>query len=275
MRQVMLIAEKELRDGMRNRWVLAVTALLAAFALTLAFLGAAPTGTVKADALAVTVVSLSSLSIFLLPLIALLLSFDAIVGELERGTLGAAAGLSGGALAGGAGQVRRPCRASWRSRPASATAPAGAAVALASDSRRLGGVRAAVASSVLLGAAFIAIGYVVSALVRDRGHRGGARDRRVAGLRADLRHGAARRAGCRSGAQHWRRFGRTWLLLFNPADAYRMLNLAGTPGARLFSGMAGLAGDVRLSAAALAGALALWVAVPLAAAIGLFARRQI
>src|SRR5579875_784943 len=88
MRQALLIAAKELRDGLRNRWVLAVTALLAAFALTLAFLGAAPTGTVKADALDVTVVSLSSLSIFLLPLIALLLSFDAVVGEMERGTLG-------------------------------------------------------------------------------------------------------------------------------------------------------------------------------------------
>ena len=36
MRQVIIIAGKELRDGMRNRWVLATTALLAALALTLA-----------------------------------------------------------------------------------------------------------------------------------------------------------------------------------------------------------------------------------------------
>src|SRR5215471_20024708 len=87
MRQVMLIAGKELRDGLRNRWVLAVTLLLALFALTLSFLGSAPTGTVKVSPLAVTIVSLSSLSIFLLPLIALLLSYDAIVGEVDRGTM--------------------------------------------------------------------------------------------------------------------------------------------------------------------------------------------
>jgi Cu-processing system permease protein len=88
MRQIALIAGKELRDGLRNRWVLAVTLLLALFALTLSFLGAAPTGSVKVSPLAVTIVSLSSLSIFLLPMIALLLSYDAIIGEWERGTLG-------------------------------------------------------------------------------------------------------------------------------------------------------------------------------------------
>ena len=76
-----------MRDGMRNRWVVATTALMAALALTLAFLGAAPTGTVKAGGLAVTIVSLSSLTIFLVPLIALLLSYDAIVGEVDRGTM--------------------------------------------------------------------------------------------------------------------------------------------------------------------------------------------
>ena len=66
-----IIAVKEWRDGMRNRWVLATTGLFAALALTLAFLGAAPTGAVKVGALAVTIVSLSSLTIFLIPLIAL------------------------------------------------------------------------------------------------------------------------------------------------------------------------------------------------------------
>ena len=87
MRPAIIIAAKEMRDGMRNRWVLATTALMAALALTLAFLGAAPTGTVKASGLAVTIVSLSSLTIFLVPLIALLLSYDAIVGEVDRGTM--------------------------------------------------------------------------------------------------------------------------------------------------------------------------------------------
>lgn len=151
---------------------------------------------------------------------------------------------------------------------------AGTAVALTSDGGDWEAFALLVASSVLLGAAFIAIGYVLSVLVRERATAAGLAigvwpvfvliyDMALLGMLV---------------ADHGRSIGASavnWLLLFNPTDVYRMLNLAGTPDARLFSGMAGLAGDVRLSAAALAGALALWIAVPLAAAIGLFARRQI
>jgi ABC-type transport system involved in multi-copper enzyme maturation permease subunit len=110
MRQIALIAGKELRDGLRNRWVLAVTLLLALFALTLSFLGAAPTGSVKVSPLAVTIVSLSSLSIFLLPMIALLLSYDAIIGEWERGTLGLLLAYPVARWQVMLGKVRRPCR---------------------------------------------------------------------------------------------------------------------------------------------------------------------
>src|SRR5690606_23179642 len=87
MNAVLAIIGKEIRDGLRNRWVLATALLLAALALSLGLLGSAPTGDVKVDPLTVTVVSLSSLSIFLVPLIAMLLAYDAIVGEIDRGTL--------------------------------------------------------------------------------------------------------------------------------------------------------------------------------------------
>ena len=83
----LILAAKEIREGLRNRWVLATTLLLAALALTLALLGSAPTGTVGASRLDVVTVSLASLTIFLVPLIALLISHDAIAGEAERGTL--------------------------------------------------------------------------------------------------------------------------------------------------------------------------------------------
>ena len=72
MRNILLIAGKEIQEGLRNRWVLATTLLLAALALTLTFLGSAPTGSVGVGALDVVIVSLSSLTIFLVPLIALL-----------------------------------------------------------------------------------------------------------------------------------------------------------------------------------------------------------
>ena len=82
MSNIVIIAGKEIKEGLRNRWVLATTLLLAALSLSLTFLGSAPTGNVGADALDVVVVSLSSLTIFLLPLIALLISHDAVVGEI-------------------------------------------------------------------------------------------------------------------------------------------------------------------------------------------------
>jgi len=48
MRTIVIIAIKEIQEGLRNRWVLATTLLLAALALSLTFLGSAPTGNVGA-----------------------------------------------------------------------------------------------------------------------------------------------------------------------------------------------------------------------------------
>jgi len=274
-RQVVIIAGKELRDGMRNRWVLATTALLAALALTLAFLGAAPTGTVKVSGLAVTIVSLSSLTIFLVPLIALLLSYDAIVGEVDRGTmallltypvtrwqvvLGKFAGhvgILGFATVIGYGVAGLALQ--W-----AGNEDLGAWVAFA----------VMVASSVLLGGVFVAIGYFVSALVRDRGTAGGIAvgvwlffvllyDMALLGvLVAD--QGRTVTAD-----------GLNLLLLLNPADAYRLLNLTATPDVSGFAGVAGLGVRTGLGPGALLGALAAWVVVPLAAATALFGRRQL
>ena len=80
-------ARKEFRDGLRNKWVAGATVILAALAFALTFVGSAPTGMLDVSPLAVSVVSISSLTIFLIPLIAFLLGYDAIVGEAERGCL--------------------------------------------------------------------------------------------------------------------------------------------------------------------------------------------
>src|SRR3954470_19695572 len=87
MNALLVIAGKEITDGVRNRWVVGATLLLAGLAFAMAFLGSAPTGQLDVKPLAVVVVSLSSLTIFLMPLIALLISYDAIVGEVERGCM--------------------------------------------------------------------------------------------------------------------------------------------------------------------------------------------
>jgi Cu-processing system permease protein len=275
MRQVLIIAGKEWRDGMRNRWVLATTALLAALALSLAFLGAAPTGTVKVSALAVTIVSLSSLTIFLVPLIALLLSYDAIVGEVDRGTMAlllaypvARWQVILGKFAGHVGILGFATVAGY--------GIAGLALQWAGndDPGAWGAFAVMVASSVLLGGVFIAIGYLVSTLVRDHGTAGGIAIGvwLVFVLLYDM---------CLLGVLAADQ-GRTVtakvldvLLLFNPADAYRLLNLTSRTDVSGFAGVAGLGASTGLGPATLLGALAAWMVVPLAAATALFARRQV
>lgn len=276
MRAVLLVAGKEIREGIRNRWVVAATLLLAALALTLAFLGAAPSGRIGAGALEVVVVSLSSLSIFLLPLIALLISHDAVVGEVERGTmlLLLSYPISRWQVVLGKflGQVAILAVATVLGYGA-----AGTALALAGH-----GVSAAdgsafalmIGSSVLLGAAFVALGMLASTLVRDRGTAAGLAvglwllmvliwDMALLGLLvADA--GERMTAGMVDAA-----------LLLNPADAYRLFNLAGLPGLGALSGMAGLAEGTGLTPPILLGALLAWVLVPLAAAAAAFSRREL
>jgi Cu-processing system permease protein len=266
MRTILVIARKEIQEGLRNRWVLATTLLLATLALTLTFLGSAPTGNVGASALDVIVVSLSSLSVFLVPLIALLISHDAIVGEAERGTLLLLLSYPLARF-----QVIAGKFIGHLAILAFATFIGYGAAALALG---LGGSAGLVAgwpafvlligSSVLLGAVFIAIGYLVS----DRGTAGGIAvgvwlvfvlvyDMALLGLLvAD--QGRTVTGGLLNA-----------LLLLNPTDAYRLLNLGGEAGA-----ISGMAGAASLSAPALAAALVLWVALPLAAAMLVFSRRE-
>jgi Cu-processing system permease protein len=276
MNALLAVAGKEVRESLRNRWVLATTLLLAGLALTLTFLGSAPTGSVGVQPLDVVIVSLSSLTIFLIPLIALLIAHDAIVGDMERGTLllllsypvarwqvvlgkflGHLAVLGFATLIGyGAAAL--------------AFAITETEVATASWTAFL----AMIGTSVLLGAVFIALGYLVSALARDRGTAAGLAvglwlifvliyDMALLGLLV-LDQGRAMSAGMLNVA-----------LLLNPTDAYRLFNLTGFTNVTLLSGMAGVSGAASLSAPTLLTTLVLWAVVPLALAAGVFSRREL
>ncbi len=87
LKQIGTIAQKEFWDRIRNRWVLAVTAIFIFFALVIAYFGASQEGVVGFSSIELTIASLVSLAIYLVPLIALILGYDAIVGERERGSL--------------------------------------------------------------------------------------------------------------------------------------------------------------------------------------------
>ncbi len=87
LRPVVTLAHKEFRDHVRSPWVPVVAVIFAVFAIAIAYLGTAQEGAVGFRGMEVTLVSLTSLAIYLVPLIALLLGYDAIVGERERGSL--------------------------------------------------------------------------------------------------------------------------------------------------------------------------------------------
>lgn len=87
MRSILAIARKEFHDGFRSRWTLAITALFAVLALGIAYFGAAAAGRLGFVSFNATLASLTTLAAFVIPLIGLLIAYDTIVGERESGTL--------------------------------------------------------------------------------------------------------------------------------------------------------------------------------------------
>ncbi|MDO5091279.1 MAG: ABC transporter permease subunit [Cardiobacteriaceae bacterium] len=277
MNTLFTLARKEYKDGIRNRWVLAITILLALFALSLVFLGSAPVGETKASPIAITIVSLASLNIFLLPLIALLLAYDTIVGESENGTMLL---LLSYPLSRWQVVLGKYLGQSLILATATLAAYAIAAAALLLQHKNLNlswnlwrPYLTMTLSTLALGCAFLAIGYLISALARER----------------------ARAAGMAIGA--WLFFvliydiallsalildkGRiigektlSWLLWANPADSYRLLNLGSGDNAHV-AGMLNVGHSAALSPPLLILSLALWIILPLALAILRFQRKAL
>jgi len=275
MKAIGILAVNEFLDGLRNRWVAAAIILLGTTALALLLVGSAPTGTIRAGALDVSVVSLTSLSVYLLPLIALLLSFDALVGEFERGTMLLL--------------LTYPV-ARWQVvmgkflghmmilLTAVAVGYGGAAVitVLFTDNG-VEGWQAYVTmmgSTLLLGAVFIGLGYLVSVLVRERSTAAGAAvvlwlifvvlyDLALLGLLL---------------ADHEQRMGQTLfstLMLVSPADTYRLLNLTAFDAVGQAAGIAGVAARAGFGIPLLLGLMVTWIVLPLAATMAVFHRREL
>jgi len=270
-----ILAVNEFLDGLRNRWVAAAIILLGTTALALLLVGSAPGGTIRAGALDVSVVSLTSLSVYLLPLIALLLSFDALVGEFERGTMLLL--------------LTYPV-ARWQVvmgkflghmmilSTAVAVGYGGAAgITVLFTDNGVEGWQAYVAmmgSTLLLGAVFIGLGYLVSVLVRERSTAAGAAvvlwlifvvlyDLALLGLLL---------------ADHEQRIGQTLfstLMLVSPADTYRLLNLTAFDVVGQAAGIAGVAARAGFGVPLLLGLMVMWIVLPLAATMAVFHRREL
>jgi Cu-processing system permease protein len=248
-RQVATIAAKEFRDRMRNRWVLAVAGVFTVFSLAIAYFGGAQQGSVGLQSAEATIASLVSLVIYLIPLIALLLGFDAVVGERERGSLdlllgkylGLAAALTLSTLAGFAA----------------------VAVLMA---RQLGanGLYHYVGfmfSSVLLGLAFLSLAVLLSVLARDR--------TRASGLAIALWFGFVLvfdllllgllvASGGEAGGEVF-----PYLLLLNPADVFRILNVFSLDDLRTLYGLASIVPPPLASPWLMGSAMLGWIVAPL------------
>ena len=269
------VAGHEVLAGIRNRWMLAASLLLGVLALTLAFVGSAPGGAVAASPLAITVVSLSSLSVFLVPLIGLLVSYDTLVGEIERGTMPLLMThpVTRWRIVLGkfAGQVAILAVAT--------VAGFGVAALITGlgeggDAEAWGAFGVMVGGSILLGAAFIALGTLFSAVVAERGTAAGVSAAAwlvfvvlfdmalLAILVADEGHVVS---------------GELFrvLLLLNPTDVYRMLTLSGSETVGALSGMAGVSAEAAFGHAILLPVMALWIALPLGLAGLLFGRKEL
>lgn len=243
--RILSTARIEFAIALRNRWVAVGVVLMVLFSLVLSLAGTGSAGALAVDTLSVTVASLTSLSVYLVPLIALLISFDAIAGEVERGTLPlyltyplSRSELLLGKLAAQLGVVAVAVLSGY-----------GIAAAYAfgtSGNEALSGLPALwrlIWTSVLLGAAFLSLGHMMSALAR----RPSGAAALVIGLWLiaivlyDLGLLAAIVADD-GGAFTTDVF--PWALVINPADAFRIYNLAASEAVGAVSGLAGAASSI-------------------------------
>lgn len=276
MSTVYTVAHKEFRDGLRNRWVLGISIMLGLLAIGIAYFGAAASGAVGFTSLPATIVSLSSLAVFLIPLIALLLAYDAVVGEQEQGTLLLLLTyplqrrelLLGKFL--GHGMILAVATLAG-------FGVAGLVIAVSADTiaplELLQSLGLFILSAILLGWVFIALAYLISTAVVEKA--------RAAALALlvwfmfvlvfDLVLLALLVGADAASAASWL----PYLLLLNPADCFRLVNLTGFEAAQAYSGLMSIASEAFARPGLLLSALVLWIVAPLALAVWTFGRRQI
>ncbi|WP_417544957.1 ABC transporter permease [Marinobacter sp.] len=276
MNSIWTIARKELSDSLRNRWLIAIALVFATLAVGIAWFGAAASGQVGYASTPATIASLASLGIFLIPLIALLLAYDAIVGEEEGGTLLLLMTypLSRGQLLSGKflGHGLTLALATLMG-----FGVAGVAIALLVEDVGVGALAVAmlrfIVSTTLLGWSFIALAYVVSVRVGEKPV--------AAGLALAiwfffvLIFDLLLLGTLVASQGEFNPDLLPWLLLLNPTDIYRLLNIVAFSDGAQLSGVLSLGADLPIGPAGLWLALVLWFVIPLTGAWALFRRRRI
>lgn len=267
MNRMLAVAGREVRLALRNRWIVAAMVLLLGLALALHALGTLPGGAVRADALSIAVVGLTALSVYLVPLLAVMLSFDAFVDERERGTLALLltcplqrVEILGGKLLGHAIVLGLAIGAGY--------GIAAIVIGTTADSawQGLHGFLRMMLSSWLLGLVFVALGYLVSILVRERASATAS----ALGLwllLVVLYDLALIGAALLDQGRFLDPHAFAWLVMLNPTDAYRLFNLATDGAVSRAAGLLGIAVELPAGPHALLAVLAGWALAPLAAVL--------
>lgn len=242
--RILSTARIEFAIALRNRWVAVGAGMMVLFALVLSLAGAQG---LAADPLSVTVASLISLAVYLVPLIALLISFDAVAGEVERGTLPlhlayplSRSELLLGKLIAQLGVIVLAVVAGYGAAAAMAFWTGGLAAA-----EGLGALWRLIWTSVLLGAVFLSLGHAMSCMARRPS--GAAAMAIGLWLVAIVLYDLGLLAAVVADDGGW--FTTDifpWALVLNPADAFRIFNLAASDAVDAASGLAGAANSIAI-----------------------------
>lgn len=272
MKKIAAVANKEFHDGLRNRWLVSVTMIFAILSIGLTYFGAAASGSVGVASLSTTVASLASLAVFLIPLIALLLSYDSFVGEQESGTLLllltyplSKTQLLIGKFIGQGSIIALATLLGFGS----------SAVVLyfqLNDNDVFIVFSTFIVSAVMLGLSFTAIAYLISLSVVEKSKAAGFAlitwflfalvfDLALLALLVSVDQGVSQQ-------------GLTQLMMLNPSDIFRLVNLAGLDSSDV-NGALAIAINSSLSQTQLFSLLFAWVVIPLSAAIFIFKKKKL
>ena len=272
MREIFTVANKEFCDGLRNRWLLSITIIFAVLSVGLTYFGAAASGTVGLTSLSTTIASLASLAVFLIPLIALLLSYDSFVGEQEGGTLLllltyplSKNQLLLGKFLGQGGIIALATTLGFGS----------SAILLFMKHHDFAIIETFayfIGSATLLGLSFTAIAYLISLISSEKSKAAGGAliTWFLFALVFDLGL-LALLVGTDSSLSQTTL---TQLMMLNPADVFRLVNLAGLDSSDV-NGALAVAINANLSQVQLLSVLLAWIAIPLTITSFIFKNKKL
>ncbi|UQV21737.1 ABC transporter permease [Vibrio sp. J383] len=272
MNPVIAVALKEFQDGIRNRWLVSITCIFALLSIGLSYYGTVASGHIGSPSLSSTIASLSSLSVFIIPLIALLLCYDSFVGEQESGTLlllmtypiSHSQLLIGKFL--GQGSIIA----------LATTLGFGSAAVMLSLISNMPGVFVSfglfIITSILLGLCFVSLAYLISLLVNEKSKAAGIS--LILWLFFVIVFDLALLAVLVGGNELLTQHSLVQLMMLNPADLFRLVNLSSLSTSDV-NGVLAIAISSSYSTSTLLLVMMAWVISPLLLALIIFRKKTL